>query len=243
MMKKSGIILSVIVLLGAWQFAAFSIHNDFLMPYPSDVFMNMIQQCQDSNFYTIVFHTLFRSLTGLFIAFLCAILCALLSYIIPFIASLLSPVILLAKSIPNISYIIIILVWFGSESSSMIIPFLILFPMIYTNLYQGITNLDQDTRDVMRLYPQTFWLMLKKVYFPLLLPAINISLTNGLGLAFKVGVMAEIIGQVQTGIGRQLNIARLNMNMTEIFAWTIWIILLLALVDYIKEYLMAKLEK
>lgn len=243
MMKKSGIILSVIVLLGAWQFAAFSIDNDFLMPYPRDVFMNMIQQCQDSSFYIIVFHTLFRSLTGLFIAFLCAILCALLSYIIPFIASLLSPVILLAKSIPNISYIIIILVWFGSESSSMIIPFLILFPMIYTNLYQGITNLDQDTRDVMRLYPQTFWLMLKKVYFPLLLPAINTSLTNGLGLAFKVGVMAEIIGQVQTGIGRQLNIARLNMDMTEIFAWTIWIILLLALVDYIKKYLMAKLEK
>ena len=61
--------------------------------------------------------------------------------------------------------------------------------------------------------------------------------------SFQVGVMAEIIGQVQLGIGRQLNIARFNMDMTAIFAWTLWIILLLLILEWIRKYSMDKLKK
>ena len=242
-MKRSGVFFSIMILLGVWQLAAMGIQNDFLMPYPMDVFSLMAVQCRESSFYEIVIHTLFRSLLGLSLALCCAALGAFLSYFYTFVKYLLSPFILLTKSIPNVSYIIIILVWFGSQSSSVIIPFLILFPVIYANLYNALLHMDQDVKDVIRLYPETPWRMLQKVYIPLLLPAINASLSSGLGLALKVGVMAEIIGQVQLGIGRQLNIARFNMDMTAIFAWTLWIILLLLILEWIRKYSMDKLKK
>lgn len=242
-MKKNGTILSVIILLGIWQIAAWSIHNDFLMPYPIEVLSTMIKQCSDISFYSILFATLSRSLCGLLVAFLIGGICAILSFYFVYFKHCISPIILLTKSIPNIAYIIIILVWFGSESSAVIITFLILFPVIYANIYEGLQSMDQDLKDVLRIYPEKRMTTLYKVYLPMLVPTINASLSSGLGLSFKVGVMAEIIGQVQIGVGRQLNIARFNMDMTTIFAWTLWIIILLIIIDYIRKLSMNYMKK
>ena len=73
--------------------------------------------------------------------------------------------------------------------------------------------------------------LLRRVYIPLLSSSIQASLANGISLTFKVGVMSEIMGQVQMGIGRQMNICRLTSDMTGVFAWTGWIILILLFMD------------
>lgn len=242
-MKKYGTILSICILLILWQLAALSIDNDFLMPYPLAVISTMWEQCLNSSFYTIVLQTILRSLFGLGIAFFCSGICAFLSYFYPFIKAVLAPFILLTKSVPNISYIIIVLVWFSSQSSAIIITFLILFPILYANFYEGLLTIHQNLQDVLRLYPESNWTKIHKFYLPMLIPAINAGLSSGLGLAFKVGVMAEIIGQVQYGIGRQLNVARLNMDMTSIFAWTFWIIILLMLMEFIRKQVMLRIQK
>lgn len=48
--------------------------------------------------------------------------------------------------------------------------------------------------------------------------------------------MSEIMGQVQQGIGRQMNLCRLTSDMTGVFAWTGWIILILLLMDALLHY-------
>lgn len=242
-MKKSGTLISIAVLLVLWQTSALYIQNTFLMPYPMDVVSVMFSQLKDAHFYNIVFHTIYRSLCGLVLAFVTAGSCALLAFFFAFFKHLLAPIILLTKSVPNIAYIIIILVWFGSESSAIIIPFLILFPVIYANVYEGLQAMDQDLKDVLKIYPEKRWTVLCKVYLPMLVPTLNASLSSGLGLAFKVGVMAEIIGQVQVGMGRQLNVARFNMDMTTIFAWTFWIIIILVILEGIRKIMMYKIKK
>ena len=51
--------------------------------------------------------------------------------------------------------------------------------------------------------------------------------------SFKVSVMAEILTQVQIGVGKQLSFDRNMLDMTGIFAWTIWIIIISLLVENI----------
>ena len=57
-------------------------------------------------------------------------------------------------------------------------------------------------------------------------------------MAFKVGVMAEILGQVSVGVGRQMQLARLNFDLVSVLAWTGWIILLLFVFDQLLKRLL-----
>lgn len=151
-----------------------------------------------------------------------------------------TPVLVLSRSIPNISYILIVLVWFNSEMSSAIICFLILFPTIYSSLYNGWKDIDDELLSVMRLYQTSFIYRVRKVYFPLLKSSIYASIANGLSLACKVGIMAEIFSQVQIGIGRQMNLCRLNFDMIGLFAWTGWIVILLVFLENIIRKILRK---
>lgn len=230
-MKANRIFGSVFVLFLIWEFAAVIMQNDWLMPYPLDVFQYMKQQVLQASFYQTVSITLFRSLLGLGLSFTLACTCAYAAYCSQRFQDIFYPLLLLTRSLPNISYILFVFIWFGSERSTTIISFLILFPTIYSSMYQGFLHIDQDLKNVIRMYPKKQWYCIRRVYIPMLEEAINTSLSNGISLTFKVGVMSEIIGQVQTGIGRSLNLCRLQNDMTGIFAWTGWIILILLVIE------------
>lgn len=230
-MKRYRVLTSSLFLLLAWQLISAGMDNDFIMPYPMDVVKTMVAQLYSPDFYEAIMHTVLRSTIGFLLAFLIAFLCSYLSYQFTLFRDLFYPILLLTRSVPNISYTIIVLLWFGSDTSALIVSFLIIFPTIYSNLYSGFHHIAPSLKNVIRLYPEHPAYILRRVYLPSLQAAIQASISSGFSLAFKVGVMAEIVGQVQLGIGRQLNICRLNADMSGIFAWTGWIILILVCLD------------
>lgn len=230
-MKHRYALISSIAILMLWWLGAMYLDNDIILPMPMDVLLKMQAQMASPDFYTIVFTTLIRSMQGLCIAFFIAMIGALCSYYSKILQALLAPIILLAKSIPNISYIIIILIWFSRETSATIITFLILFPMFYENFLQGAKAKDEKLHAVLHIYPISHIDQILHIDLPMMKPFIRASLSSGIGLAFKVGVMAEILGQVDQGIGRELQYCRIDLDMAGIFAWTLWIILLLMLLQ------------
>ena len=232
-MKKYSRYGSVLILLLLWYIIAIQMNNEFRMPNPIDVFLRMGEQLALPDFYSAVGVTLLRSLGGLLIAFLLALILSISSFYNHVMKEILSPIILLTKSIPNISYIIIVLIWFGREISAFIITFLILFPMFYASFLHGFASIDHKLEKVMALYKASRWQEIKQVRLPMLRPYMKGSLSSGVGLAFKVGVMSEILGQVNYGIGRELQYCRTGLDMIGIFAWTGWIILLLIILDYV----------
>lgn len=222
---------SFFLLLILWQLVATYYHNDIILPNPISVWNAMWLQLQDPLFYTSILSTLNRISIGLIIAFVMALMMALLSYFYPWFQDMFYPILTLTKSIPNISYILIVLFWFSAKTSVIIITFLILFPTMYATLYQGLNDIPNEYHDLMKLYPAKKLTEIKSIYLPFLQPYLFTAMITGLSLSFKVGIMAEILGQAGSGIGRQLNICRLQLQMDGVFAWTIWIIILLALME------------
>ena len=232
-MKRSSRYGSIILLLIVWYVIAIQLNNEFRLPNPADVGMRMMQQLTSPEFFNAVSITLIRSLVGLAVAFVLAMLLALLSSYHPLAREMLSPIILVTKSIPNISYIILVLIWFGREISAIIITFLILFPAFYSAFLEGLLSMDDKLKRVMRLYKEKTLREIRMVRLPMLRPFIRGTLLSGIGLAFKVGVMAEILGQVSYGIGRELQYCRTDLDMVGIFAWTGWIIFILIILDWV----------
>ena len=223
-MKKETWITSLLLVF-VWALTAYALDNEFLLPGPFDVVHSMIEQIRRPDFIVILFSTVYRTLTGCVVSLICGAMLGILCGNCPKVKSLFEPVHQLIKTIPNITYILIILIWLGQENSVSVIVFCILFPVFYGQFLLRTEMILIQTRDLFVIYPVSLkdkWL---KVQLPMLLPEVFSSLATGIGMGFKVCVMAEILGQVSAGIGRQMNIGRLNLDLASVFGWTMWLIL------------------
>ena len=233
MKKRSWITIGILVLL--WIIVGEMIDNSIKLPSFFDVMIYMKNLLFDYKFYEAFLYTFARSLFGLVLALGMAILIGLFSGLNSKFEEYFQPIYIILKSIPNVSYILIVLIWTNSTFATCAISFMVMFPMAYANVYNGIKNIDQEYIDVLRLYSPNFVYAIIHVYLPLIRNYIFASISNGVGLTFKVGIMAEILGSVSPGLGRQFQLCRINVDMIGVFAWTIWLIVFLILFESIMK--------
>lgn len=230
-MKKISV-LTIFIGIGCWYVAAGLIHNDIILPYPQQVLMQMVQDLQHPNFLKILFATVQKTYTAFFYALLLGFGAALLAGYVKMVEIILQPLVLLFKTVPNITYMFLLLLWLPSETAVYYVIFFIIIPVIYTTVLGGMKELDNDLQDVLRLYPETWFFVLRHVYIPQVYPYLKSAIFATLSLGMKVGVMAEVLGQVRYGIGKEMYLSKLNLQMVGVFSWTIWMILLVAATEW-----------
>lgn len=230
-------IISVIVLLGLWQITALIIHKPVILPFPMSVLSRMIEMLSNISFYQAIFSTFFRICIAFLIAMIIGVGLGLLSGLYKKVNDYLFPIMSLLQTIPQIAYILIILVWFSSFTSLIIIICLMLIPVFYYNTANGIEAIDQELKDVIWLYHQPFFYTIRKIYLPLIRGYIVSAVETCLPLSLKIGVMAEIFVQTQFGIGTQLYFARTQIDMVAIFAWTLWMVIFIFIIMTIYRYI------
>lgn len=245
-MKKQSLMMSVILLV-VWHIAALFFQNDILLPGPVDVLNSMIIHLQREDFLLILLSTSYRTLAGCLISLCAAGFLGVAGGINPTFKMWFSPIHQLIKTIPNITYMILILIWLGQEKSVTVIVFFILFPVFYAEFLYQTEIIQNQIKDLLQIYPVTRTEKWLKIILPMLLPEIFNALKTGIGMGFKVCVMAEILGQVKSGIGRQMNIGRLNLEIASVFGWTIWLLLISAflqgLVTFVQKITCEKTAK
>lgn len=240
-MKKK--FLAGISILIFWEILALIIHNDIYLPYPIDVFKAMLNSVIQIAFYQNVLYTVTRTVISVTLAYLVGFALALVSYKNQTFRKAFFPFHLLTKSIPNISYIIIALIWLGPTASGILIIFLIVFPIFYSNILESLDSIDEDYVNIRKVYSDMPIKTLLTVEIKMISVSLLNSLRNGFALGLKVGIMSELIGQNKYGIGRELNYYRMYLDMTNIFNYTLWIILLLYAIDKLFAYIIERERK
>ena len=66
---------------------------------------------------------------------------------------------------------------------------------------------------------------IRYVYLPQVLPYFRSACGSALGLCWKSGIAAEVIGMPDGSIGEQLQQAKIYLNTPDLFAWTLVIVL------------------
>jgi NitT/TauT family transport system permease protein len=173
-----------------------------------------------------VLFSLIRIIAGFFSAVICAIFLAVLAASSDWIQAILHPVMLLIKSTPVASFIIIVLLWSGSQNLASIISFLMVLPVIYTNTLQGILNTDKKLLQMAQVFKIPLSKKVRLIYLHDVMPYFLSGLTVSLGLAWKSGIAAEVIGLPNGSIGERLYQAKIFLSSAELISWTITIILL-----------------
>ena len=230
MKQKIRLIIGILLL---WQLIAVGVGNNIIVPFPLQTIKRMGELLFEISFYQNVFLTLSHVIVVVLISAIIAFFLAYISYQKPIIDEYVSPFLSMLQAIPNISFIIIVLVWTSSLQTVYIVLFLVIFPLLYNNFIAGFHHIEDELRDVIRLYQPQFYDKFVKVYLPLIRPSFISGMKSALSLGVKVAVMAEILAGLPYGVGRVINYARSSLfDMTEVFAWTIWLVIFILLIEY-----------
>lgn len=123
------------------------------------------------------------------------------------------------------SIIILALVWFKSYYVSVFTAILTCFPIVYTNVVEGIKNVDIKLIEMAQIYKVKKKYIIKDIYLPSIRPYIVSGVLMCLGLGFKVTVSSEVLSTPKYSIGLNLLNSKSMLDTSELFAWTIVVIL------------------
>ena len=134
----------------------------------------------------------------------------------------------LVKATPVASFIILALVWVSGRSLSVLISFLMVLPVLYGAVRTGIDSVDGQLVEMGQVFRLCWWRRMRAIWLPAVLPAFRQGCSVALGICWKSGVAAEIIGLPDGSLGDALYRAKITLATGEMFAWTAIILLLSA---------------
>ena len=218
--------LSVVFALLIWQIVSLIINADFLLASPVSVFKRLCELVFSNNFLSTVLFSFLRISGGFLCAFVVGIVFAVVSGRFGFFEYLLWPFVVTVKSVPIASFIILCLIWLSFGQLTVFIAFLIVFPVVYSNVLQGIKSTSKNLVEVADLYNVPFKRRLIYIYIPSIKPFLISASSVGIGMAWKAGVAAEVIGVIKGSIGGKLYDAKIYLLNSDLLAWTVVIIAL-----------------
>jgi len=231
---------SIITALLLWQAAALLLNRRILLVGPFDVVKELAFQVVRPDFWRTVRFSLLRIFMGFFLALCSGVLLASLSYRFKVFRVMIRPYISVIKSTPVASVIILILIFLSSRNLSIIVSFLIVLPVVYSNILEGLTHTDAKLIEMADIFHVNFFRRILRIYLPQLRPYLISSCAATIGMAWKSGTAAEVIGIPKGSIGERLYEAKIYLSSSELFAWTVVIIALSIAVEKLVLWLIGR---
>ena len=226
--QKSSVQKFIIILfwLSIWQLVAAMMHNNILLVGPFQVGKALLENISRVDFWKIIIYSFGRIGLGFLLALIMGLVLGALSYRFRILEAFLAPLITTLQSIPVASFVVLLLIWFGSEALSFFSSFLVVFPSVYVNTMSGFKSTDKQLLEMADVFHVRGWNRFFYFYRPALMPYLISCLKISLGMSWKSGVAAEVIGIPRFSLGERLYMSKIYLDTAGLFAWTLIVILL-----------------
>ncbi len=231
MKKRLIAVASVLFWLLVWQIAAMALDQKILLASPISVAGRLVELVPQFDFIKSILFSLTRIIGGFLLGTMTGVILSALAGKFSPVRQLLAPLISAVKAIPVASFTILALIWISSENLSVLISFLIAVPIVYSNMLEGIDSLDPKLTTMAEVFEIPAAKRFVGIYLSQLLPYFRSAAKLSMGLCWKSGVAAEVIGIPDGSIGEKLYMSKVYLETEDLFAWTLIIILL----SYISE--------
>lgn len=241
-MKKTLSRAAVILFwLIVWQLIAVRVDNHILLAGPLDVCARIGKELGQTAFYASVAGSLMRIMAGFLLGMIIGAAVGACAFFWRALERLLEPVILAMKSIPVAAFVILVLIWCGSKNLAIPISFLVVFPYFYIHMLTGLAKTDEGQLAFARVCGMRRMNRLLYVYRPALAPYLLSAARVTIGMSFKSGIAAEVIGIPAFAIGTRLYMSKVYLDTAGVFAWTVVVVLLSFLCEKIMLFLLRTL--
>jgi NitT/TauT family transport system permease protein len=219
-------IASVVFALSIWQVSAMLIGESLLLVTPVAVVKRLFSLFTEADFFTSIGYSFLRIVAGFLIGLVAGSLMAAIAGKFHLAEIMFRPFISTIKSVPVASFIILCLIWLSMGTLSSFISFLMVLPIIYSNVLQGIKSTDKKLLEMAEVFHVGLFRRIIFIYLPQLKPYLISACSVAMGLAWKSGIAAEVIGVSNGSIGEKLYEAKIYYTTADLFAWTVVIVVL-----------------
>ncbi|AKN31104.1 ABC transporter permease [Clostridium carboxidivorans P7] len=219
-----------------WELCSLFINNSLLLPSPLEVIEVLVQLVKKIYFWECAFNSVLRVIAGVSLSIGIGIFIGIIAAVNKFIEELLEPLIVCIKATPVMSIIILALVWFKASNVVIFTSVLTCFPIIYTNVLEGIKAVDKNLIEMASVYKVKNKYIIKDIYLPYIKHYIVSGVLMCLGMGWKVSVASEVLSIPKYSIGLNLLNAKSTLETAELFAWTIVIVALSFIFEIIFKY-------
>ncbi|MFN8206233.1 MAG: ABC transporter permease subunit [Bacteroidales bacterium] len=230
---------AIVLLLLAWLAGARVTGNDFILPGPGMVLKQMAELLMLPDFYINLLVTILRGLLGFVISLVFASLLGFAAAVWPSFRHAVFPLLTAMRSTPVISFILLALIWVGSDRVPVFIAFLTMFPILCSSILDGIKNTDRELIMMAQSFRVPQSRIFTGIFLPSLAPFFFSGLTNAMGFGWRAIIIGEVLSQPVFGIGSRMKDAQNYLMVSTLIAWTVFAIL----VSSLFEFLARKLEK
>ena len=217
---------AVAVWLLVWQLAAMAVGHEILLASPLRVLTRLGELAARPDFWRAALHSFARIEGGFLLGAAAGAALAVLAAWRQWIRDLLSPLMLAVRSVPVASFIILALIWVSSRRLAVLIVFLMVLPIIYSSTLDGIDRIDPKLKEMARVFRVPPLRRARRIDLPQVLPGFLTGCRLALGLSWKAGTAAEVIGMPAGSIGERLQQAKVYLDTPDLFAWTLVILML-----------------
>ncbi|MDR2503892.1 MAG: ABC transporter permease subunit [Deltaproteobacteria bacterium] len=218
-------LVSALILTGALYLAGLLL-GPALAPPPAAIFSAWWNLACSGELGRELGVTLLRGAAGIALANLAGTALGLAAGLMPWALRLVAPLTAALQSCPPVVWISLVMVWAGTGSTVPVVTvFAAAFPFVFSNTAQGVLGLDRRLLSMSRLYGVPRLRMLRRLILPGIMPYWLAGFSTVLAAGWKAAAVAEFLGSHQ-GIGARIYWSYHKMNMEELNAWALTLIVL-----------------
>ena len=222
-LKKVG---AALLALTFWEIAALLIHQRILLVTPVAVARRLCTIWRVEGFARARWCSFYQIAGGCLLGLMLGCLLAYLAAKHPVVETLLWPWMAMIKSVPVASFVVICLIWLSARNLSVFISFLIVIPIIYQNVLEGLRAENREMQEVATVFQLPWRKRFRYIELPKIRPFLLSACRVTTGMAWKAGIAAEIIGVPNGSIGKMLYTAKIYLDTDDLLAWTVIIVVI-----------------
>ena len=195
-------LILLFTLLIIWQLCADkNIINSFISSSPKRVLDTIISLHNQHNLYQHILVTLYETVIGFSLSLFLGLFLASLFWWFETLFKILEPYLTVINSLPKVALGPIMLIWCGANVKTIILmAILISFIVVFTTMYQGFVNIDENQIKLIKSFGGSKW----QVFKYLILPGSYNTILSTLKLNISMCLIGVIMGEFlvsKEGIG------------------------------------------
>ena len=227
-----------------WQLAAVSLgHGGLFLATPIQTLQALAQLVPTAGFWQRIVFSALRILTGFLLAVVGGLVLGALGARWRWVRIFIEPAMQLIRAMPVASFVILALLWVRSANLSVVVSFTHVLPVVYAGVQGGIADTDSQLLEMAHVYRLPLITRLRYIWLPGIFPSFCESCIAAMGMCWKSGVSAEVIGLPDYSVGDALYRAKITISTPEVFAWTLVIVLLSATLSALAAWALRRAKR
>jgi len=231
------VVASTIILCALWEILSRKVSSPLIVPSIRDVIRDFVSLIASPHFPHDSLATFMRGLVAFFVSFTLSMALGVLSGAFPLITAVLTPWMSVIKSVPVVAFILIAILWFGSDIVPIFVAILMTLPIMAEATAQGVRAADRKLLEMAHIYRMSRRSILMNIRIPSAMPFILAGAASSFGLTWKVVIAGEILSFPESGLGSAMQTAKVHLETPRVFSLTIVAILMSVVTEVLLRWL------